>query len=674
MHVSFCVFYYLFAPPYVFISTSDRSCSQIVINLNTDRVGSCFVSVLIWSLAGVENLRKAMVIKYLKCSYCFSSEPETNTERALFDKSVAEEGTEGETSKSETVATNSQNEEQNTAESVSVESGEESLNNSKMEVDSDDKSSNSIQLDEDSSKNDETSKETENRSEEKASNVREDIQKATKQKELLMTPSKYLSPKQKQKKLESEKKRLAKQKEREERELERLRLKREKQEQKQKEIEQKQKEKELKEEQKKKEKEEKEQKRKEKEEKEEQKRKEKQQEKLKRQLEIDEKNKEKQKMEEQKQKAAAAFANFFVPKKTEEKRPEESSLFMPFEVKSDMRLAPITRNTLGKADKIYLDEILEKQDANESYINDVKNGKKTISTGRTWPYEDANDDVLIVEENLGESIMEQKSLKMRAKFFSFHENQRPPYFGTWRKKSKTIRARKPLARDSDLFNYEIDSDDEWEEEDPGESLRGSDDEDKENESGNEYEVDNEFFVPHGHLSDDEVDEEEKVKFSPESHKAKLKLLKNEFDEEMKSKTLKIKPRIIGCIWYDKAQRAVEEAIDKYLQPLSIICNGPVEFKKRSDPSFHAHKTHKLLPRECVPMFLKFLHGNRNKRKVIAAEFAAFLKKRGVNVKQSSLFRQAKEMSAWEKSKNNKMCWVVSEDVMKEFNVNLTLPN
>jgi len=48
------------------------------------------------------------------------------------------------------------------------------------------------------------------------------------------------------------------------------------------------------------------------------------------------------------------------------------------------------------------------------------------------------------------------------------------------------------------FDYEVDSDDEWEEEEPGESLKGSDDErDEENLEENEYDVDNEFMVPHG---------------------------------------------------------------------------------------------------------------------------------------------------------------------------------
>lgn len=58
-----------------------------------------------------------------------------------------------------------------------------------------------------------------------------------------------------------------------------------------------------------------------------------------------------------------------------------------------------------------------------------------------------------------------------------------------------------------IFDYEVDSADEWEEEEPGESLHGSDDE-KDKESEDEYEVDNSIFVPHGYLSDDEGDEEE----------------------------------------------------------------------------------------------------------------------------------------------------------------------
>jgi hypothetical protein len=38
--------------------------------------------------------------------------------------------------------------------------------------------------------------------------------------------------------------------------------------------------------------------------------------------------------------------------------------------------------------------------------------------------------------------------------------------------------------------------------------------------------------------------------SPEMLKIKLKLLELEFEEEMKQKTERLKPRLFGCVWVD----------------------------------------------------------------------------------------------------------------------------
>ncbi|GJQ85778.1 hypothetical protein Trydic_g20338 [Trypoxylus dichotomus] len=524
--------------------------------------------------------------------------------------------------------------------------------------------------------------------------------------DLKITPQKVLSPKQLQRKLEFEKKRQEKEKAKEESKRKRLEMKEEKERQKMEEkkrIDEEKKKvneerirlKQEKEEQKIKEKlakqEEKDKKRREKEEKEELKKKEREQEKLKKQQELEEKNKEKQKLEEQKQKTSAAFVNFFVTKKsdsTEEKKSEEPSKFMPFEVKSDMRLAPLSRRSWKEEDdKVKLDEQFEKQDDKAKlYLEELKEGKEIGVTSKTWPFEEADpeDDVVIVEENVGETIVEQKSKleKMRVKFLKFHENQRPPYFGTWKKKSAKILARKPFGKD-EIFNYEVDSDEEWEEEGEGESLKGTDDEDeKENESDHEYEEDNEVFVPHGYLSDDETNDEEKAKLSPSAHKAKLKLLKNEFDEEMKSKMQKIKPRVIGCIWYNKDKSNVEDAIDRYLQPFSIICNGRIHIKKRSDLILQSSKkAPKQLGKEHVPIFLKLIHGSVDKRKNIVKDFIEYMSNNGIQIEvsQLSLGRQLKTFAKWQKCPeegpmHNKLCWYVGEDVRKEYSANLTLPN
>jgi len=396
-----------------------------------------------------------------------------------------------------------------------------------------------------------------------------------------------------------------------------------------------------------------------------------------------------QKQEEKKQKAAAAFANFFTKKAdiSFEKSEEDvvTSAFMPFEIKSDMKLAPPTRNTLSDDAKVKLLKALKSQNG-KLYLEELKTGKKLGKSGKTWPAEDLDvqDDVVIVEDiNPGESIEEQPETdKMRAKFLKFEGNRRPPYFGTWRKKSKSVTPRKPFALDKEHFDYEVDSDEEWEEEDPGgESLRGSDDEDKENESENEYEVDNDFFVPHGHLSDDEVNDEEEEVVSPEAHKAKLKLLKKEFEEEHQGKTQRIKPRVIGCIWYNK-NKDVDHAIHEFLKPLSIISNGPVIIKRRSEcmvqtPLRRSIPSGKSLSVELIPDFLKFIHGNTNNQKLLVTEFINNLNKKNiiVEVSKTRLMKQLKQFAAWTRCPSRKKyCWFVHEGVRDEHKIELALPN
>ncbi|VDQ14429.1 unnamed protein product [Trichobilharzia regenti] len=63
---------------------------------------------------------------------------------------------------------------------------------------------------------------------------------------------------------------------------------------------------------------------------------------------------------------------------------------------------------------------------------------------------------------------------LRAKLFQFVENYRPAYYGTWRRRSRIVTGRRPFARDDYQLDYSIDSDDEWEEEEPGESITQSD--------------------------------------------------------------------------------------------------------------------------------------------------------------------------------------------------------
>ena len=90
------------------------------------------------------------------------------------------------------------------------------------------------------------------------------------------------------------------------------------------------------------------------------------------------------------------------------------------------------------------------------------------------------DEIIVAPANVG---------RMHAKFLQFGENRRPAYWGTWRKQTKTVGPRRPFGKDESIFDYEIDSDDEWEEEvEPGESLTDSEGEGEEKEPADDYEV------------------------------------------------------------------------------------------------------------------------------------------------------------------------------------------
>ncbi|CAK1542158.1 unnamed protein product [Leptosia nina] len=432
------------------------------------------------------------------------------------------------------------------------------------------------------------------------------------------SPNNNLTPKQLQKKLEYAKKKEEREKKRQLEKEEKEKLKQEKEAQKKKEKEEKEeakrKEKEEKEEQRRREKEEKEkqkelekklkeekeeQKRKEKEEKEEQKKKEKEakeEEKRKRQeaLEL-----EKQEQEHKKKKAAEAFVSFFVPKQKTEKDQitvglSNNDMLSNFTIKADMRLAPAVRNPLTKERKQALEMFLDKQDVSELYIKSIRNGNiKPLGSGKTWPLSENDNDVMIVEDELppidgaGEIISCDSGVreKLRPKLLSFHENRRPPYWGTWRKKSAFINPRKPFKMDQNQLDYEVDSDEEWEEED-GESIDGSAAGSDDEQEPDEYEVDNEVFVPHGYLSDEEatMDDDDVLSLSPETQKAKLKHLEDEFESELKKPMEKLKPRLYGPLWETADGGKPEKCVDalwNYFSKVTMIMNDPTPLMRPS---------------------------------------------------------------------------------------------
>jgi hypothetical protein len=99
------------------------------------------------------------------------------------------------------------------------------------------------------------------------------------------------------------------------------------------------------------------------------------------------------------------------------------------------------------------------------------------------------------------------------KFLCFGEDIRPLYYGTWSKSSKFVTARRPFGKDTKHFDYEYDSEAEWEEgnNDMGEDLGVEDNEEEEKDEEGEGE-DVEEEDDGGWLAaddDDDADEETK---------------------------------------------------------------------------------------------------------------------------------------------------------------------
>uniref|UniRef100_A0A0C9Q956 Chaf1a-a protein n=1 Tax=Fopius arisanus TaxID=64838 RepID=A0A0C9Q956_9HYME len=243
------------------------------------------------------------------------------------------------------------------------------------------------------------------------------------------------------------------------------------------------------------------------------------------------------------------------------------------------------------------------------------------------------------------------------------------------------------------FDYEVDSDEEWEEEEPGESLRGSDDEkDEENPDDNEYDVDNEFMVPHGYLSDEEGqgDEEDEEEVPPELQKDKLKILEEEFEAEMKTKTSRIKPKVVGCVWQGLINSYPENTpahIMNYLMarqawvkttPIALI--PPVESEALAPDNIHK----KNLPEEAVPDLIRLIHGNIHGRPFLVKEFMTYWQKnRGeldISFTKASVGRKIKELSKRipcpdEGPMHLKTCWYVTEEIRRKYTLDdLSIPN
>ncbi|KAK5870013.1 hypothetical protein PBY51_024679 [Eleginops maclovinus] len=351
--------------------------------------------------------------------------------------------------------------------------------------------------------------------------------------------------------------------------------------------------------------------------------------------------------------------------------------FAPFEIKEHMALAPLCRVQCEDSVLEELDRCLVKPADNLNGLKDwITHGPR--SSGPTKPRQRLSE-CLAVEVTKPDGVPDRERYGPM-KLLQFHANHRPAYWGTWSKKSERISPRCPLKQDKGLLDYEVDSDDEWEEEEPGESLSHSEGEDEE-EGGEDDSDDDGFFVPHGYLSEDECALEEEEGGDLEKQKLRQKVKAKEWDELMstKKKMKVLDPVVRGCVWEGEGPG------QQLFKPYSLCLVEPLPKVDTSPGQEELSLRKSQREEQLLGRLLPLLHGNINSTKVIINEFQEFCRQQTIPPPSSpselsspqsqaeniptriQVKRLMKSNAAYEKrSTYRRCCWYVQAEVLTRF--------
>ncbi|ESQ28840.1 hypothetical protein EUTSA_v10018127mg [Eutrema salsugineum] len=137
------------------------------------------------------------------------------------------------------------------------------------------------------------------------------------------------------------------------------------------------------------------------------------------------------------------------------------------------------------------------------------------------------------EKNLGgvscisqcESSSSNRKKSRRAKqLLQFDKCCRPGFYGIWPSQSRVVGPRRPLKKDPEL-DYDVDSDEEWEEEQAGESLSDCENDEEDcleegcSKADDEDDSEDSFMVPDGYLSEDEGVQVDRMDIDPSEQDA-----------------------------------------------------------------------------------------------------------------------------------------------------------
>ncbi|XP_018495835.1 chromatin assembly factor 1 subunit A [Galendromus occidentalis] len=336
-----------------------------------------------------------------------------------------------------------------------------------------------------------------------------------------------------------------------------------------------------------------------------------------------------------KEKAKQAFRSFFVkktcapnPEDKDSVAPREDGMkedegsrgesagpikFRPFQLKKDMKLAPIvSEDAKNRFVKSALEARLKEQNASVAslYIKQLSGGYKPLKSSKrskTDNQEPEDQDVIVITRS-NRDVDESCGGRMRAKLLQFAENYRPAYYGTWRKRCPQINGRRPFSKYCD-FDYAVDSDDEWEEGE-GESLAGTDDEKEEKDEVEEEYEEDDFLVPHGYLSESEEDEEDDQPMDPEALKARIAARQEEFKADRKAGLQKKKIVAVCSLGPDGVALQEEIKVLSQFKAVLMVANGLApSWERESEVVINSKDAEPaVLTGKALELFCKTAHG------------------------------------------------------------------
>ena len=212
------------------------------------------------------------------------------------------------------------------------------------------------------------------------------------------------------------------------------------------------------------------------------------------------------------------------------------------------------------------------------------------------------------------------SVQNKYKFLGFHEDDRPPYHGTWSKRSTLVTGRRPLGKDTEYLDYDVDSEAEWEQVD-------EDGEDCDKSEGEEEELPNDDDNDSWLAAEDELDGlDDEDQETRELRKKKLLS-----DSTISAKACVIAPRM-GGISHELSENALASTVEGFnpqdamdllashatraLVPSVVVCLDafPPVVREDQEPKAQSQK----MSSEGQILMAKFIHNStiNSKEKII----------------------------------------------------------